>query len=106
MPAGTEKLKGADYMNKIALTLIIAGTAITALSLLRRWNNSRARRKYRQEQKRYLRKFREGQRSCDEAFEERVREDKPEDEAGEKINLDCKNPALAPIFAKGLGVSI
>lgn len=103
MPAGTEKLKGAEYMNKIALTLIIAGTAITALSLLRRWNNSRARRKYRQEQERYLRKFREGQRSCDEAFEERVREDKPEDEAGEKINLDCKNPALAPIFAKGLG---
>lgn len=93
-------------MRNIGLIFVVTGVAITAMWLLHRCRNARARRRYEQEQRLYRRKFRAGQRSCDAAFEEHAHEDKPEDEAGEKINLDCKNPALAPTFAKGLGVSI
>lgn len=78
----------------ISLALLIVGLCI---ELWLKYKSAAARRKKRAKRKRYLKKFREGQRECDELFREHESEEQtPEQEYSKwvKQSIVCKNPDL------------
>lgn len=74
----------------ISLALLIVGLCI---ELWQKYKNAAARRKKRAKRKRYLKKFREGQRECDELFTEQEHETQQR-QKWDKQNIICKNPDL------------
>lgn len=80
-------------MRIVSVLLIASGVLIAAYELLRRWNNQHRQERERLNHEQYLKRFREGQRTCDEAFKNL--NTKSHDK---RLNIWCKNPALEPVF--------
>ena len=79
----------------IIITLCIAALFICACGFIQEWKNAQEKHRERAQRKRYLKRFRENQRECDEMFRERERDEqeaKRRREKWDKQNIICHNP--------------
>lgn len=77
----------------IAAVLLILGVCVIIANILQRLSDASERRRERVARRRYLRKFREGQKSCDEMFTEQERAAQKR-KKWDKQNVICKDPYL------------
>ncbi len=88
------------------MTVSIAALCICACGLIQEWKQARKRRRERVNRKRYLKRFRENQRECDDMFRERKQDEQDEErrrKKWDKQNVICHNPELE-IFLNGVGL--
>lgn len=74
----------------VGMVLLISGLG---MGLWLMYDDAAERRKRRARHRRYLKKFREGQRECDELFTEQEHETQQR-QKWDKQNIICKNPDL------------
>lgn len=88
------------------MTVSIAALCICACGLIQEWKQARKRRRERANRKRYLKRFRENQRECDDMFREREQDELAAErrrKKWDKQNFQSHNHELE-VFLNGVGL--
>ncbi len=88
------------------MTVSIAALCICACGLIQELKQASKRQRERMNRKRYLKRFRENQRECDDMFRERKQDEQDEEcrrKKWDRQNIICHNPELE-VFLNGVGL--